>query len=106
MTQALLTEVIDTLHTQEGYALMKQWNMPEEYCVVARDHPSAEFDMKNTLLLISPLADMACYKLFIGLTSDPSLNVVATTEAHLWELSEIDIAELEIMLEDTSVLRG
>lgn len=49
---------------------------------------------------------MACHKLSIGLMSAPSLNIAATTEANLLELSEIDIAELEIMLEDTSALIG
>jgi len=104
MTSALLLEVVDTLHTRQGYKLMQHWNMPEEYCLVVRDHHEASVDPKNTLLLLIRLADLACHKLAIGLRSIPDLNLAATTEASLLELSEIDIAELEIMLEDTKAL--
>jgi HD-like signal output (HDOD) protein len=104
MTQALLLEVVDSLHTREGYALMKRWNMPEEYCVVVRDHHHPVLDVKNTLLVLIRLADMACHKLSIGLRQMPDINLAATTEANLLELKEIDLAELEIMLEDTKSL--
>lgn len=104
MTSSLLMEVVDTLHTKQGYRLMKHWNMPEEYCVVVRDHHEAAVDPKNTLLILVRLADMACHKLGIGLRSFPDLNLAATPEANLLELTEIVLAELEIMLEDTKAL--
>lgn len=104
MTPALMLEVINTLHSRQGYTLMVHWNMPEEYCIVVRDHHEPEVDPKNTLLLLIRLADMACHKLGIGMRSLPDINLAATPEAGMLELSEIDIAELEIMLEDTSAL--
>jgi HD-like signal output (HDOD) protein len=96
--------VIDTLHTRQGYSLMKHWNMPEEYCIVVRDHHEPSVDPRNTLLILVRLADMACHKLGIGMRLLSEVNLAATPEANLLELSEIDLAELEIMLEDTTAL--
>lgn len=104
MTWSLLTEVLDSMHSREGYHLMKRWNMPEQYCNIVRDHHLPEADSKDTLLLIIRLADLACNKLSIGLHAIPEINLAATLEAKLLHLSEIDLAELEIMLEDTKVL--
>lgn len=104
MTNALLQEVIDTLHAKQGYSLMKHWNMPEQYCIVARDHHEPTVDINNTLLILVRLADLACHKLGIGMQPIPDLNLAATPEANLLELTEIALAELEIMLEDTKAL--
>jgi len=106
LTQALLMEAMSSLHAQQGYNLMKQWNLPEEYCAITRDHHNPDFDHKNLLLLLVRLSNLACRKLGIGLAKDPSLVLSSTEEAHLLNLSEIDLAQLEIRLEDTAVLAG
>ncbi|TKB22956.1 HDOD domain-containing protein, partial [Desulfopila sp. IMCC35006] len=33
ITNELIMEAMNLLHTEQGYSLMKQWNLPEEYCV-------------------------------------------------------------------------
>jgi HD-like signal output (HDOD) protein len=104
MTDALFLEALDTLHTRQGYTLMQQWDMPETYCLVCRDHHTPEIDTKNYLLLIVRLADMACHKLGISLAPQPNLNLAATMEAGVFGLTEIDLAELEVTLEDTASL--
>jgi HD-like signal output (HDOD) protein len=106
ITHTLLLEAMGDLHADQGYRLMKKWNMPEEYCIVARDHHRSDYDDKNSMLLLVRLANAACLKLGIGLTRDPSLVLSAGEEAHLLNVSEIDIAELEIHLEDTAILFG
>lgn len=106
LTQALLMEAMTVLHTEQGYNLMKQWNMPEEYCVIARDHHIRDIDRKNDLLLLVRLSNMACHKLSIGLKKEPSLVLSASGEAQYLNISEIDLAELEIFLEDTAILAG
>jgi hypothetical protein len=78
--------------------------MPDQYCLIARDHHEPEVDTKDYLLLIVRLADMACQKLGIALTPVPSINLAATVEAGVFGLTEVDLAELEVMLEDTSML--
>ena len=104
ITDALLLEAMDKLHPREGAKLLAQWNMPEYFCVIARDHHSMEIDDKNFLLLLVRMANMVCHKLGIGLSKNPALILPATLEAGLLNLTEIDLAELEIVLEDTAVL--
>jgi len=106
ITEALILEAIESLHTEQGYALMQRWNMPEQYCLVVRDHHTEEFDSKDMLLTIVRVANMICIKIGIGPLHDPDLNPTNSLEMSLLNLSEIDIAELEIMLEDTPTLAG
>lgn len=101
---ALLNEAMTSLHSRQGYSLMRKWSIPEKYCGVARDHHLAVFDGKNFLLVLVRLANMACNKLGIGIVECPDLVLSASEEAHLLNLSEIDLAELEILLEDTKIL--
>jgi len=103
--EALLLEAMAKLHARLGAKLLGQWNMPDYFCVVARDHHGHGVDEKNMLLLLVRMANLVCHKLGIGLENDPSLTLPATLEASLLNLTEIDLAELEIVLEDTAVLR-
>lgn len=104
ITEALLLEAMAKLHAREGAKLLAQWNMPEYFCVVARDHHASEVDEKNLLLLMVRMANLVCHKLGIGLEADATLVLPTTLEASLLNLTEIDLAELEIALEDTAVL--
>lgn len=104
ITDALLLEAMDRLHAREGGKLLAKWNMPEYFCVIAREHHSSALDDKNILMLLVRMANLACHKIGIGLVRTPSLILPATLEADLLNLSEIDLAELEIALEDTAVL--
>ncbi len=99
-TQALLNEVLETLHAEQGYSLMKSWNLPEKYCDVARDHHKERFDQNNFLLTIVRLANHTANKIGTGLVDGASLILSATIEASLLGLSDIDLARLEIELED------
>ena len=105
-SDALLVEAMNTLHTHHGHSLMSHWNLPEKYSQIARDHHQEEFDGNNLLLVLVRLADMACCKLGIGLDEDPSMVLVATSEAEALHISEVDLARMEIMLEDSQVFEG
>ena len=102
-SDALLVEAMNTLHTHHGHSLMSHWNLPEKYSQIARDHHQEEFDENNLLLALVRLADMACCKLGIGLDKDPSLVLIASPEAETLHISEVDLARMEIMLEDSQV---
>nr|WP_321465606.1 HDOD domain-containing protein [uncultured Desulfobulbus sp.] len=104
ITDALLLEAMDRLHPREGGKLLEQWNVPEYFTLIAREHHSVELDDKNILMLLVRMSNLVCHKLGIGLTNEPSLVLPATLEADLLNLSEIDLAELEIALEDTAIL--
>ena len=67
------------------------------------DHHQEEFDPNNLLLALVRLADKACCKLGIGLDEEPSLVLAATSEAEILHTSEVDLARMEIMLEDSQV---
>jgi hypothetical protein len=55
----------------------------------------------NYLMVAVRLANLACHKMGIGLRHDAALMLAATAEAGELHLSDIDIAKLEIMLEDS-----
>lgn len=102
-SEALLLEVLESaMHNAQGYVLMKRWNLPEEYCIVARDHHKEPYDHHDTLLIIIRLMDQVCTKLGIGLHHDPGMTLAASQEAMQLGISEIQLAELEISLEDWS----
>jgi HD-like signal output (HDOD) protein len=102
----LLYEVMDNFHVEHGSSLLKNWNLPESFCKVTREHHYEEVDPNDTLLIIVRLANKACNKLGIGLSKDPSIILAATPEASLLGLSEVFLAELEIILEDSVILQG
>ncbi len=105
-SDALLIEAMNTLHTHHGHALMSRWNLPEKYSRIARDHHAEQFEPQDRLLVIVRLADKACDKLGIGLDSDPSIVLAATPEAEALQISEVDLARFEIMLEDSRVFEA
>ncbi len=104
VTHSLLLETMDSLHCLQGEQLMRQWNMPEDYCLVARDHHQLEADHRNHLLLLVRLANSACHKLGIGLKKDERILLSGREEAQALTLRDIDLAELEIHLEDIPAL--
>lgn len=106
ITEALVFEAMNSLHTEQGYNLMQQWNMPESYCIVARDHHMEEFDSKDMVLLLIRMSNTVCKKLGIGTKSAPDLVPSTSLEAGFLNVSELDLAELEIKLEDTAALSG
>ena len=99
-TQAMLSEVLSSLHVEQGHQLMKQWHMPEVYCQVVAGHEAEQWDHGNALLAMVRLADQTCKRLGIGMHADPTLLLFASAEAQVLGLKEIALAELEIVMED------
>lgn len=103
-SNTFMNEIMDSLHTEHGFRLMDQWNLPESYCETARDHHREPSDNSPLLLLLVQTADITCNKMGIGMHEPSELILAATPVAQLLGLSELDIAELEIALEDASIL--
>ncbi len=97
----LISEVMENFHSEHGYRLLKNWNLPEEYCRAARDHHQNEVDQNDTLLNIVRLVNKACNKLGLGMEKDHTILLAATAEANMLGLSEVFLAKLEIKLEDS-----
>jgi HD-like signal output (HDOD) protein len=100
LSKAIIEEVMECMHAEQGYMLLQQWNLPETYCEVARDHHKEDFDTNNELLMMVRLVNLACHKIGVGIQHDPSVVLAVSPEAQGLETSEVLLAELEIMLED------
>ncbi len=99
--ELLLAEIMQNFHTTHGYILLQNWNLPDTYCTIARDHHLRDFDQNNYLLMIVRLVNQACHKLGIGLVEDPDIILAATPEADQLGIPEVVLARLEIKLEDS-----
>jgi len=96
----LVREMLDNAHAEVGHRLLTSWHLPDVFQVIVRDLHTSEPDPANIPLLIVRLANHACNKVGIGLRLQPELALGAVREAEMLGLSEIAIAELEIILED------
>ncbi|MBL8136268.1 MAG: HDOD domain-containing protein [Acidobacteria bacterium] len=96
----LIAEVIGKAHPEVGHRLLESWNLPELYRVIARDHHMDAPDPTSVALQIVRLANHACTKAGASMHPDPSMVLGAMPEASLLGLSDVAIAELEILLED------
>ena len=99
----LVEKMLTSLHSEQGYALLMQWNLPEVYCIVARDHHSETFDSGNQLLAIVRLVNRVCSKLGINMPFESVEAITGSLEVELLDLSEISLAELEIAIEDAMI---
>lgn len=96
----LIREMLDNAHAEVGYRLLVSWHLPEVFQTIVRDHHVDVPDPANIPLQIVRLANHACNKVGIGLRPQPDLVLGAVREAATLGMSEIAIAELEIILED------
>lgn len=103
-SNTFMNEIMDTLHTEQGHRLLELWNLPESYSEIARDHHLEDMTNPDSMLLLVQMADITCNKMGIGLSDPSDLILAATPTAQILGLSELDMAEMEIALEDASIL--
>ena len=103
-SDTVINELMQQLHTDQGHTILSNWNLPEKYCRVARDHHLAELDSTNLLLVMVRMANQVCHKMGIGLIEDPTIVLMESREAAQLQLSEMDLARLEVRLEDSQVI--
>jgi HD-like signal output (HDOD) protein len=104
-SETLISEILDRMHEDVGYRLMKSWSLPEAYCSIAINHHKENFDGNDILLVIVRLSDKACKKIGKSLHPDSSLSLVSSPEAQYLGIKEIALAELEITVEDAGDLQ-
>jgi len=100
LPDSVASEMIEALHCQFGYELMQRWNLPEDYCVIGRDHHLPACDTGNVLMVTVRLIDQVCLKMGIGCVADPERMPAASEEASALLLDEVALADLEVTLED------
>ena len=95
----VLEKLIHTYHTDEGYTLLKAWNLPDSLAVIARDHKAESFDTANHLLCLIRLVNQICVKMEKGNPPEETAAVISSSEAAILGVSELGIAEIEIGIE-------
>jgi len=98
-SEFLLQELISKFHSDQGYKLLRYWNLPKEFYSVARDHNIEEFDHSNLLLTLIRLVDQICHKMESGNKPEDMAVIISSVEANILGVSEIGIAEIEIGIE-------
>ena len=100
ISPTFISEVLESMHAVHGPRIMDQWNLPETYVAIARDHDAEAWDQGNPLLTVVRLVNLACRKVGAHPSPDPSIVLFATNEAQVLGVREITLAELEITIED------
>lgn len=97
-----IMQIFDTMHVEHGYRLMQGAGLPQMYCDITRDHHLEEVDPVNKILVIVRFINNACHKFGLGLKREPELDLLLTRESELLYIGEMQIAELEpLLLEST-----
>ncbi|HYA40764.1 MAG TPA: HDOD domain-containing protein [Syntrophobacteraceae bacterium] len=100
LTDSFILEVLDSMHVNQGYALMVEWGIPQTYSDVVKRHHDEETADTDSLLLCVRIANRVCAKACISLKPDPTIVVAALPEVQSMSLKEIVLAELEVVIED------
>lgn len=101
---AVLAEVLQTAHAEQGRRLLSGWNLPSVYAHIAGDHHAPTFDRGDAVMMMVRLANTACHKLGVGMIHDPSINLAGFDEAIQLGTDDVTLAEMEIAMEDRLVL--
>jgi HD-like signal output (HDOD) protein len=100
LSDQIVHEVMRTMHVEQGLRLSGEWNLPEVFFQVINRHHETTLDNQDITLALVKLANKGCHKLGLGWEQDRSLVLPTTAEAQFLGISEIALAEYEIMLED------
>lgn len=99
-----IENLLDELHTEFGYELMQEWNLPESYAIVARDHHVGAFDRENLLLNVVRLSNQACNNMGIGLHGVQPVELAALPENEVLDLAYETLVDLEQAISESKVL--
>lgn len=105
LTEPLIEKLLDSFHTKQGYALLKKWQLPDQYCRIARDHHAREVDESDTLLLLVRLANWICHKLERKDPEEDLSAIMGSQEVDVLSVGETDVALLEIAMEDRGLIK-
>ena len=101
LSPQLVNEILETTHPGLGFSFLQRWNVPGLYCEIARDHHLTDFESSKIPLVLVRLANNVAAKMGLGLNSDPTMVLSALPEARYLNASDILLAEMEIMMEDS-----
>lgn len=102
-SEEFILELLDSMHVEQGYNLMKKWSIPTNYCNVVRDHHIENCDTTDVVLLAVRTVNQVCRRTGIATNCDTQIIPATLPEAHTLGVKEIILGELEVILEDTLV---
>lgn len=97
----MMLEIFAELHAEQGARILRHWSLPELYCTVAADHHLEARDPDNQVLAIARLVNAACREAGLSLSSEPAVPLTTLPELADVGLSDLECAELAVVLEDT-----
>jgi HD-like signal output (HDOD) protein len=101
VTEELLMEVLAEIHCETGQDLMQKWDMHDDLTgAVAFHHEPWLAEESAKLANIVNLADFFCKKLDNALVPETNVNLASERSAEVLGLSEINLADIEVELED------
>ena len=105
LSNDLVNDTVNQLYCSHGARLLEMWNLPESFKTVVLHQDDEQFDDSNVTLCIVRLVDKACA--LEGISDQPGDGIVLESlpESLALGLSEIDLAELRIVLEDCKGLK-
>ncbi len=100
-SKAIIFEIIKSQHAEQGYNLLKKWNLPGRYCQVAKAHHDEKFDTNNISLAICRLVNKTCNNVGLSIENNDRIESPVSTEANFFGFSDIKLAQLELQIEDS-----
>jgi HD-like signal output (HDOD) protein len=100
LTNELVDMTLQQLYCSHGAQLVKLWGLPDSFGDIILQQADEQPNESNVALMIVRLADKASALEGISDFPDSSITLESLPETSALGLSEIDIAELRIMLED------
>jgi HD-like signal output (HDOD) protein len=105
-SDALLVEVVNGLHCEQGDRLLESWSIPEVYRDVVRRHHAEKVEADDGLLLLLRVVDRACHRLGVGLDALDADEARDESEVLAIGAGSVVLAELEIRIEDAARIAG
>jgi putative nucleotidyltransferase with HDIG domain len=103
-SSAILNEILQMEHCNVGYKMLLEWNIPEIYCQIARDHNNENANPEDLPLLIVRLANEGSKRLGIDLNPDMFPDLAQIPEVNLLKVSTELLEEMADMLANHLVI--
>ncbi len=102
-TEDIILEILESpLHCRFGAEIIDRWKLPAIYKTVTAEHHDEKLaGNAEPILLATRLVDQICWSMGLGLRDGDGIQPESSKEADALMLSEIQVAELQIELEDT-----
>lgn len=102
ITDKSINDILNgSIHTECGHVLATAWNLPEPFDVVIRDHHEIPQGEHETLLQTVRLMNVVTEQMGMSVRETENSCSFSSPEAKALGLSEIQLAELEIHIEDS-----